>query len=62
MEEHKYRRGQRVNFARGFTAAAEGVYEIIALLPHNGSNFSYRIKSGREPYERVAREDQLSAT
>lgn len=61
MMEHKYRRGQRVNFAKTFLSAADGVYEITALLPFDGGSYCYRIKSGREPHERVAREDQLSA-
>lgn len=60
MDKRKFWRGQVVVFARGFAAAASGTYEITALLPHDGLSFFYRIKSPHEPYERVAREDQLS--
>lgn len=61
MDNHKYRRGQRVVFAHKYLSAAPGVYEITATLPYDGAVFSYRIKSGNEPHERVAREEQISA-
>jgi hypothetical protein len=36
-----------------------GVYEILAQLPERDGRLQYRIKSGSEPYQRVAREDEL---
>jgi hypothetical protein len=37
-----------------------GVYEVTKLLPHNGHEFEYRIKSASEEHERVARESELT--
>jgi hypothetical protein len=62
MKTHKFTIGQFVNFDRGFAFAADGEYEIIKALPVEGAGPAYRIKSKKEAYERVAREDQLSAT
>ena len=62
MKTHKFTIGQVVNFDRGFAFAAEGEYEIIRALPVEGGTPAYRIKSKKEAYERVAREDQLSVS
>jgi hypothetical protein len=40
-------------------AAVSGSYKIVRLLPPDGEDFQYRIKSIGEAYERVARESQL---
>ena len=40
--------------------AAGGTYEIIRLLPTEGDDCQYRIKSSTEAFERVARESQLA--
>ena len=37
-----------------------GAYEITKRLPHNGTEFEYRIKSATEPHERVVRESELT--
>ena len=38
-----------------------GVYEVVKHLPDNNCGESqYRIKSAREPHERVARESELT--
>jgi hypothetical protein len=39
--------------------AASGLYEIRAQLPERGGEFHYRIKSLREPYQRIIKEDEL---
>ena len=39
--------------------AAKSTYKIIQLLPSDGSDFQYRIKSADEAHERVAKESQL---
>jgi len=33
---------------------------VTKLLPHNGSEFEYRIKSASEEHERVARESEMT--
>jgi hypothetical protein len=59
---HKFTVGQLVQFQpdRGERLSAPpGLYEVTKQLPHNGSEYEYRIKSAREAHERTARESQL---
>jgi hypothetical protein len=35
-------------------------YEIIRLLPADGGELQYRVKSKSEPFERIAKESELS--
>jgi hypothetical protein len=58
---HKYRVGEVVyytspSFGR---AAASGSYTVVKLLPSDGDDYQYRIKSSGEAFERVAKESQL---
>jgi hypothetical protein len=58
---HKYRVGETVyytspSFGR---AAASGSYTVVKLLPSDGDDYQYRIKSSGEAFERVAKESQL---
>jgi hypothetical protein len=58
---HKYQVGQAVyytspSFGR---AAASGSYTVVKLLPSDGDDCQYRIKSTVEAFERVAKESQL---
>jgi hypothetical protein len=41
---------------------ASGVYEVVRLLPTEGDEQQYRIKSATEPHERVAKQSQLERT
>ncbi len=61
VSAHKYRVGETVyytspSFGR---AAATGSYTVVKLLPSEGDDFQYRIKSSGEAFERVAKESQL---
>jgi hypothetical protein len=58
---HKFERGQLVRFAGGYPYrdAAEGFYQVMQLLPNRDGEYQYRIKSEREPHERVANESEL---
>ena len=61
VREHKYRVGETVyytspSFGR---AAATGSYTVVKLLPSEGDDYQYRIKSSGEAFERVAKESQL---
>jgi hypothetical protein len=40
-------------------SAASGPYQIIQRMPTEDGEFKYRIKSPREPHERVAMESDL---
>jgi hypothetical protein len=44
-------------YGRGW---ARGVYKITQLLPPEGDDSQYRIKSANEPHERVVKESQLN--
>jgi hypothetical protein len=57
----KFRSGQTVLLNRNVSSkwAAGGEYKVIRLLPEIDGELRYRIKSVREPHERVVREDDL---
>jgi hypothetical protein len=62
MTHHKYKIGQFVNYSPsrlGVPPAATG-YEVIRLLPTEGGDILYRIKSRSEAFERIAKEQDLS--
>ncbi len=61
MSGHKFKIGQKVNYTSGPFGAAKSssTYTITQLLPAEGDEFQYRIKSAAEPHERVAKESQL---
>jgi hypothetical protein len=60
--KHKYSVGETVYFTVSNVArpAASGTYEVIRLLPTDGDDCQYRIKSSTEAFERVAKESQLN--
>jgi hypothetical protein len=41
---------------------AGSTYEVVKLLPSDGTDYQYRIKNSKEAFERVARESQLDNT
>lgn len=62
--KHKYNVGETVYFTASNVArpAASGTYEVIRLLPTDGDDCQYRIKSSIEAFERVAKESQLDVS
>ena len=59
MTAHRFKIGELVDyFSR---ESASGAYQITQLLPPEGDEYQYRIKSVREPHERVAKEHELVA-
>jgi hypothetical protein len=62
MTSHQFHVGQTVHLRPSTLArnAAAGAYEIRAVLPEQGGQHQYRIKSLIEPYERVVAEQELS--
>jgi hypothetical protein len=63
MTTHKYKVGQPVEFRPGRFAmpASSREYKIVRLLPAEGEDPLYRIKSVGEPFDRVAKERELSS-
>jgi hypothetical protein len=62
VSTHKFEIGQMVYYTSGLYGAgsAHGVYQIKQLLPPEGDDFQYGIKSTAEARERVAKESQLN--
>ena len=63
MSDHKFKVGQSVLFTSGpygRGGGTGGVYKVTQLLPPEGDDRQYRIKSANEPHERVAKESQLN--
>jgi hypothetical protein len=62
LSDHKFKVGQTVHYTSGpyGRSATSGVYKITQLLPPEGDDRQYRIKSTNEPHERVAKESQLA--
>lgn len=61
LKEHKFQIGQTVYFTSRPIGhmAANGTYRVVKLLPSDGEDYQYRIKSANEAFERVAKESQL---
>jgi hypothetical protein len=62
MAHHKFKVGQLVEFAPSRPAVPPSGrhYEIVRLLPADGGELQYRVKSKSEAFERVAKESELS--
>jgi hypothetical protein len=58
---HKYRVGDNVHIIAGLLGRgdATGVFQVVRVLPIEGDEQQYRIKSANEPHERVAKHSQL---
>jgi hypothetical protein len=61
-DNHKFKVGQMVELStiRGSIPPSNRAYKIVRLLPSDGTELLYRIKSGEEAFERVARESHLT--
>jgi hypothetical protein len=57
---HKFTVGETVYFTASNVARPAASYEVIRLLPTDGDDCQYRIKSSTEAFERVAKESQLA--
>jgi hypothetical protein len=62
MARHRYKVGQAVDFTPGRWGlpASAKEYKILRLLPFEGGDLLYRIKSAAETFERVAKERELA--
>jgi hypothetical protein len=62
VQDHKFKVGQSVNFMSGpfGRGGTNGIYKVTQLLPPEGDDYQYRIKSASEPHERVVKESQLN--
>jgi hypothetical protein len=62
MEMHKFKVGQSVQYTGGAVRriGVSGTFKIVKLLPPEGDDQQYCIKSSHEPHERIAKESQLN--
>lgn len=62
MSQHKFKVGQVVDYDPGRLGmrASSREYKVVRLLPPEGSDLLYRIKSVGETFERVVKEHELS--
>jgi hypothetical protein len=62
MAHHKFKVGQFVDYKPGRLSSglSASKYKILRLLPAEGSDLLYRIKSVDETFERVAKEHELA--
>ncbi len=57
---NQFHSGQIVRLVRSsLRSAADGEFKIIRPMPDEGGETQYRIKSVREPHERVVKESDL---
>jgi len=61
VDAHKFKVGQTVGFTSGpfGRGGTNSIYKVTQLLPPEGDDNQYRIKSAAEPHERVVKESQL---
>jgi hypothetical protein len=61
---HRFHVGQMVRLGGGFPLriAVAGDYKVLSQLPSRDGELQYRVKSDREPYERVVKESELERT
>jgi hypothetical protein len=56
----RFRSGQTVRLVRSaLRSAPDGEFKIVRPLPDEGGETQYRIKSAREPHDRVVKESDL---
>jgi len=58
---HRFAIGKMVQLSKGVPLrnAVAGPYEVLSQLPEREGEFQYRIKSAREPYQRIMKEGDL---
>ena len=49
----------RLSRTRPLQNAVSGLYEVLAMLPERDGELQYRIKSEREPYQRIMKASEL---
>jgi hypothetical protein len=61
VSTHKFKVGQAVYYTSGlYGAGSARVCQITQLLPPEGDDFQYKIKSAAAAHDRVGKESQLN--
>ena len=61
MAAHRFKVGQRVIFHSPRRSVGPSIFTVLRLLPIEGQDLTYRIKSTEEGFERVAKEHELAS-
>lgn len=61
MAAHRFKVGERVIFYSPRRSIEPSIFTILRLLPAEGQDPTYRVKSAEESFERVANERELSS-
>jgi hypothetical protein len=57
---NRFHPGQSVRLVRSsLRSAADGEFKVVRPMPEDGGEAQYRIKSVREPHDRVVKESDL---
>jgi hypothetical protein len=58
----KFRSGQTVRLSRSlpYKSVADGDYKVVSAFPESDGEQRYRVRSVREPHDRVVREDDMT--
>jgi len=60
LSDHRFKIGESVLYSGIYgRGAASRIYKVTQLLPSEGDDCQYRIKSSDEPHERVVKESEL---
>ena len=61
MDLHKYKVGQTVRYHSDSMRrlGANSSFKIVRLMPTDGAELQYRLKSASEPHERIAKENEI---
>ena len=60
VSHHKFKVGQTVLYTSGVGSSRRSdIFTVMQRLPPQGGDYQYRIKSAGEPYDRVAKENEL---
>ena len=60
MAAHRFKVGQLVTLHSKRHGVWAEKFEVVKLLPQEGGDFQYRVKSTRDGHERVVLESELS--
>ena len=61
MANHRFKIGEKVIFHSPRKAVGPSLFTVLRLLPFEGQEITYRIKSVEENFERVANERELTS-
>lgn len=57
---HRFKVGQSVRYRSSVRSGSNASFKILRLLPPEGDQRQYRIKSSSEAHERIAKESELN--